>query len=67
MILLNTKQKEVTQQKAAMTIGYGKKIYMVILRFTEKGKATMNDKALKLIRPILFVNRQRKGVFKYPE
>jgi hypothetical protein len=50
VIPLNTKQKEMTEQKAAMTIRYGKTIYKVIFRFAEKGKATMNDKVLKLIR-----------------
>lgn len=43
-------KKEVNEQKAAMTIRYGKTIYKVIFRFAEKGKATMNDKVLKLIR-----------------
>ena len=43
---MNTKQKEVTEQKAAMTIRYGKMLYKVIFRFAEKGKATMNDKVL---------------------
>ena len=50
VITLNTKQKEVTEQEAAMTIRYGKTLYKVIFRFAEKGKATMNDKVLKLIR-----------------
>ena len=50
MITLNTKQKEVNEQEAAMTIRYGKTLYKVIFRFAEKGKATMNDKVLKLIR-----------------
>ena len=44
-----TEQKEVTEQRIAMTIRYGKTLYRVIFRFAEKGKATMNDKVLKLI------------------
>ena len=47
---MNTQQKEMTKQKAAITIRYGKTLYNVIFRFAEKGKATMNDKVLKLIR-----------------
>ena len=47
---MNTEQRVVTEQKIAMTIRYGKTLYKVIFRFAEKGKATMNDKALKLIR-----------------
>ena len=47
---METEQKEATEQKAAMTIRYGKTLYKVIFRFAEKGKATMNDKVLKLIR-----------------
>ena len=43
-------QKEATEPKTAMTIRYGKTIYKVIFRFADKGKATMNDKVLKLIR-----------------
>ena len=43
-------KKEVNEHKAAMPIRYGKTIYKVIFRFAEKGKATMNDKVLKLIR-----------------
>lgn len=50
VIPLDTQQKEVIEQKAAMTIRYGKTLYRVIFRFAEKGKATMNDKVLKLIR-----------------
>ena len=50
MILLGKEKKEVTEQEAAMTIRYGKTLYKVIFRFAEKGKATMNDKVLKLIR-----------------
>ena len=50
MNTMNTQKKEVTEQKTAMTIRYGKTIYKVIFRFAEKGKATMNDKVLKLIR-----------------
>ena len=47
---MNTQKNEVTEQKAAMTIRYGRTLYKVIFRFAEKGKATMNDKVLKLIR-----------------
>ena len=47
---MNTEQKEATEQKAAMTIRYGKTLYKAIFRFAEKGKGTMNDKILKLIR-----------------
>ena len=47
---MEAKQKGATEQKAAMTTRYGKTLYMVIFRFAEKGKATMNDKVLKLIR-----------------
>ena len=50
MISIEAEQKEATVQKAAMTIRYGKTLYKVIFRFAEKGKATMNDKVLKLIR-----------------
>ena len=50
MILLGKEKKEVTEQETAMTIKYGKTLYKVIFRFAEKGKATMNDKVLKLIR-----------------
>ena len=50
VILLGKEKKEVTEQEAAMTIRYGKTLYKVIFRFAEKGKATMNDKVLKLIR-----------------
>ena len=47
---MDKEKKEVTELKTAMTIRYGKTIYKVIFRFAEKGKATMNDKVLKLIR-----------------
>ena len=47
---MNTEKKNVSEQKATMTIRYGKTLYKVIFRFAEKGKATMNDKVLKLIR-----------------
>lgn len=47
---MDREKKEVKEQKAAMTIRYGKTIYKVIFSFAEKGKATMNDKVLKLIR-----------------
>ena len=47
---MDNEKKEVTELKTAMTIRYGKTIYKVIFRFAEKGKATMNDKVLKLIR-----------------
>ncbi len=50
MILINKEQNKVDEQKTAMTIRYGKTIYKVMFRFAEKGKATMNDKVLKLIR-----------------
>ena len=50
VISIESKQKVVTEQRAAMTIRYGKTLYKVIFRFAEKGKATMNDKVLKLIR-----------------
>jgi len=50
VILLGKEKKEVTEQETAMTIKYGKTLYKVIFRFAEKGKATMNDKVLKLIR-----------------
>jgi len=50
VISMEAKQKGATEQKATMTIRYGKTLYMVIFRFAEKGKATMNDKVLKLIR-----------------
>ena len=50
MISIEAEQKEATVQKAAMTIRYGKTLYKVIFRFAEKGKATMNEKVLKLIR-----------------
>ena len=47
---MDREKKEVKEQKAVMTIRYGKTIYKVIFSFAEKGKATMNDKVLKLIR-----------------
>ena len=47
---MEKEKKEVTEQKAAMTIRYGKTLYKVIFCFAGKGKATMNDKVLKLIR-----------------
>jgi hypothetical protein len=47
---MEKEKKDVTEQKAAMTIRYGKTLYKVIFRFAGKGKATMNDKVLKLIR-----------------
>ena len=47
---MGKEKKEVTEQEAAMTIRYGKTLYKVIFRFAEKGKATMNDKVLRLIR-----------------
>lgn len=47
---MDNEKKEVTELKTAMTIRYGKTIYKVIFRFAGKGKATMNDKVLKLIR-----------------
>ena len=50
VIPMDKEKKEVTELKTAMTIRYGKTIYKVIFRFAEKGKATMNDKVLKLIR-----------------
>ena len=50
VISMEAKQKGATEQRAAMTIRYGKTLYKVIFRFAEKGKATMNDKVLKLIR-----------------
>ena len=50
VISMNTQQKEVAEQKTAMTIRYGKTLYKVIFHFAEKSKATMNDKVLKLIR-----------------
>ncbi len=50
MILLGKEKEEVTEQETAMTIKYGKTLYKVVFRFAEKGKATMNDKVLKLIR-----------------
>ena len=50
VISIEAEQKEVTEQRAAMTIRYGKTLYKVIFRFAEKGKATMNDKVLRLIR-----------------
>ena len=34
---MNADQKELTEQKAAMTIRYGKTLYKVIFRFAEKG------------------------------
>ena len=59
---MNTEQRVVTEQKIAMTIRYGKTLYKVIFRFAEKGKATMNDKVLKLIRTDIV-----KVFFKFPE
>ena len=50
MMIMEKEKKDVTEQKAAMTIRYGKTLYKVIFRFAGKGKATMNDKVLKLIR-----------------
>lgn len=47
---MDKEKRDVSEQKAAMTIRYGKTLYKVIFRFAEKGKATMNDKVLKLIR-----------------
>ena len=47
---MGKEKKEMTEQETAMTIKYGKTLYKVIFRFAEKGKATMNDKVLKLIR-----------------
>ena len=47
---MDKEKRDVSEQKEAMTIRYGKTLYKVIFRFAEKGKATMNDKVLKLIR-----------------
>ena len=53
---MDKEKKEVTELKTAMTIRYGKTIYKVIFRFAEKGKATMNDKVLKLILKLIRSN-----------
>ena len=47
---MGKEKKEVTEQETAMTIRYDKRLSQVIFHFAEKGKATMNDKVLKLIR-----------------
>ena len=50
---MNSEQKELIQKvdrSADLTVKYGKTIYQLTFRFAEKGKATMNDKVLKLIR-----------------
>ena len=48
-----TEKKEADQQ-ADMIVKYGKTVYRLFFRFAEKGKMTMNDKALKLIRTTSF-------------
>ena len=37
VIPMNTEKKNVSEQKATMTIRYGKTLYKVIFRFAEKG------------------------------
>mgnify|MGYP000186378287 CR=1 FL=1 len=56
VISIEAEQKETAEQKAAMTIKYGKTLYRLFFQFPEKGKPTMNDKVLKLIRSNLTAN-----------
>ncbi len=44
------KQEVKTVQQPDLIIKYGKTTYRLSFRFAEKGKVSMNDKVLKLIR-----------------
>ena len=48
-------QENVADHRPQMTMKYGKTLYRLYFQFDERGKQTMNDKVLKLIRSNSFV------------